>query len=111
MWAHSPVVVVSCEQLGSGSGIPYPPGLALDVVVGCEMLFSVPCAFQVVPVGQTREGLRLLVDGLAAPFVALRLRVQVIIPSGSRCGLDSGPSPVVAGVAGHQGEGDEGACC
>ena len=88
MWARPLVVAVGGGQLGSGSGIPGRPGRVPGVVVGCEGLSSVPCASPVLPVGQTREGWRLLVDGLAAPFEALRLGVQVSIQSGSRCGLD-----------------------
>ena len=63
MWAHPPVVAVGCEPFGSGSGMCGRPGRVPGVVAGCGMLSSVPCAFPVAPVGQTKEGLQLLVDG------------------------------------------------
>ena len=68
MWAHLPVVAVGCGPFGSGSGMRDRPGQVPDVVAGCGMWSSVPRVFPVAPIGQTREGLQLLVDGLAAPF-------------------------------------------
>ena len=68
MWAHLPVVAVGCGPFGSGSGMRGRPGRVPDVVAGCGMLSSVPCAFPVASVEQTREGLQLLVDSLAARF-------------------------------------------
>ena len=68
MWAHLPVVAVGCGLFGSESGMLDRPGQVPDVVASCGMLSSVPYAFPVAPIGQTREGWQLLVDGLAAPF-------------------------------------------
>ena len=70
MWAHLPVVAVDCGPFESGSGMRGRPGQVPDVVAGCGMFSSVPCVFPVAPIGQTRGGFQLLVDGLAAPFGA-----------------------------------------
>ena len=72
MWAHLSVVAVGCGLFGIGNEMHDRPGQVPGVVAGCGMWSSDPCVFPVAPIGQTRGGLQLLVDGLVVPFGASR---------------------------------------